>query len=215
VLLGNQPQGNLSGVETLALLSGNDTSYGYQGGGTFSYNLTARDGNVAAGQTLNVDGRGLQSGENVTFNGAAESDGSYLLQSGAGTDTLTAGGGADVLYGGGGADSLRGNAGADTFRYDATTDSVASGFDTIQDFAHALDRIDVSRIDAVSGTPGDDAFTFIGSAAFTAAGQLRAFDTGGGLWQIEGDVNGDGTADLVIQVHVDAAQPLTGADFIV
>jgi serralysin len=75
------------------------------------------------------------------------------------------------------------------------------------------DRIDLSFIDADTSTPGvDDAFAFIGTAAFGGhAGELRAFQAGG-VWTIEGDVNGDGIADLAIAVN--GAAMIGAGDFV-
>ena len=75
------------------------------------------------------------------------------------------------------------------------------------------DRIDLSFIDA-NGNDGDgnQAFDFIGDAAFAnLAGQLRAVQSGT-IWIVEADVNGDGTADLVINAV--SADPLVAGDFI-
>jgi hypothetical protein len=88
--------------------------------------------------------------------------------------------------------------------------------DEILDFA-TNDKIDLSAADANSLAGGDQAFTFIGSAAFAAtgagsAGELRAFDAGGGVWHVEGDTDGNGTADLVIAVTTDHA--LVSTDFV-
>ncbi|MGZ8308168.1 MAG: calcium-binding protein, partial [Allosphingosinicella sp.] len=60
-------------------------------------------------------------------------------------------------------------------------------------------------------------FTWIGANAFggsgaASAGQLRAYQDGGS-WVAEGDTNGDGTADLVIQLTVTGG-PLTQSDFL-
>ncbi|HEX8239873.1 MAG TPA: M10 family metallopeptidase C-terminal domain-containing protein, partial [Allosphingosinicella sp.] len=100
------------------------------------------------------------------------------------------------------ADILTGGGGADSFRYKLVTDSSASATDHILDFTSGTDKIDLSRIDANSGLAGDQAFSWIGSDAFTnVAGQLRAYQSGND-WFVEGDVNGDGAADLVIQVSV-------------
>ena len=45
---------------------------------------------------------------------------------------------------------------------------------------------------------GNQAFAFIGAAAFTgAAGQLRSYTSGGSNF-VAGDVNGDGIADFTI-----------------
>lgn len=93
-------------------------------------------------------------------------------------------GGNDVIDGFEGADRLTGGAGADTFAFRF----IEKG-DTITDFATGSDKIDLR------GTGVD--FTFVGSAAFTnTAGELRF--AGG---QLMGDVNGDGIADLVINVQ--------------
>ncbi|MDP8995246.1 MAG: RTX toxin, partial [Pseudomonadota bacterium] len=93
--------------------------------------------------------------------------------------------------------------------------------DRIFGFEHAIDKIDLARIDADTTAAGNQAFTFIGSAPFSgsgnaSAGQLRAeqIDAAANIWRVEGDVNGDGIADLVIQVHVEAGQPLTASDFV-
>ena len=102
-------------------------------------------------------------------------------------------GGNDVLDGYEGADTLVGGLGADVF----TFHNIEKG-DRIADFSHAQgDTIDLT------GTNVD--FTWVGSNAFTGvAGQLR-FANG----VLEGDVNGDGLADLSITV---AGDPLVQSD---
>ncbi len=79
------------------------------------------------------------------------------------------------------------------------------------------DRIDLSRIDANSLAAGDQAFSWIGSNAFagtgaTSAGELRAFESGGYRW-VEGDTNGDGSADFAIRFQIGTA-PLVQSDFL-
>ncbi len=62
-------------------------------------------------------------------------------------------------------------------------------------------------IDANTGVSGDQAFHFVGAAAFSGhAGELR-FE--GGV--VSGDVNGDGHADFEIGVNV---ATLSAADFV-
>jgi hypothetical protein len=47
------------------------------------------------------------------------------------------------------------------------------------------------------------------------AGQLRAsFDFNTGAWKVEGDVNGDGTADFAIHVVTNGDLPLIASDFL-
>jgi Ca2+-binding RTX toxin-like protein len=119
---------------------------------------------------------------------------------GSGNDVLIGSAAANTLFGGGGRDTLAGGAGADRFVYGAVGDSaVGANADRITDFSHAqADHIDLHLIDADSTTAGDQAFHFIGTAAFGHhAGELR-FAASGADTAVTGDVNGDGTADFQI-----------------
>lgn len=151
-----------------------------------------------------------------TLSGLAGNDtllgrgGNDILLGGAGNDVLDGGEGNDRLQGDAGADTLTGGAGADTFVFLAATDSPRSntGRDTIADFVSGLDKIDLRAIDASTRTSGDQAFSHIGSAAFSGrAGQLH-FVNG----VLEGDTNGDRVADFQIVVLVTATLAL--GDFI-
>jgi serralysin len=137
-------------------------------------------------------------------------DGSAILN---GILILFGGAGQDVLIGGAGADTLTGGAGGDVFGYHATSDSTASAPDRITDFEPGADKIDLSRIDANVLAAGDQAFTWIGSTAFSGmAGELRAIQPGGD-WMIQGDTDGDGVADLFITATQNGA-PLGQGDFL-
>jgi len=65
----------------------------------------------------------------------------------------------------------------------------------------AIDRVDLSEIDAIAGSSKDDAFTFIGDHAFTRkAGELQMIDHDG-VATISGDLDGDGRADFTLTIH--------------
>jgi serralysin len=112
------------------------------------------------------------------------------------SNKLNGNGGNDVLDGHLGNDIYTGGAGADEFRV-----SQIGGNEEIIDFASGVDIIRLSEIDANTNTAANDAFTFIGAAAFSGvAGQLRTFSQGGDNY-VAGDVNGDGAADFTINVN--------------
>ena len=97
----------------------------------------------------------------------------------AGDDTLVGTAGPDVFLIGSGQDSITGGAGTDLFLFQPAALSAGSAA-TFLDFAPASgERLDLSRIDAIAGTLANDAFTFIGAAAFSGApGELRWEDQG-------------------------------------
>jgi Ca2+-binding RTX toxin-like protein len=146
-------------------------------------------------------------------------------------DVLLGGAGSDTLVGGYGADLMDGGAGADVFSIRNLNESTLAAPDAIINFNGAVvaqqalqglasyatvgaegDRIDLSEIDAITGTTANDAFTFVGTAGFTAAGQLR-YQTSGTVTLIEGDVNGDRAADFRIQVNI-ANYTFSAFDFV-
>ena len=78
--------GTISGIEVISVLPG------------FSYDITTNDGNVAAGETLKIFGTTLGAGDNLTFDGSAETDGKFLVYGGLGADHITTGAGVDGIY---------------------------------------------------------------------------------------------------------------------
>ncbi|HEY0012290.1 MAG TPA: M10 family metallopeptidase C-terminal domain-containing protein [Allosphingosinicella sp.] len=208
--------GSLSNIESIGLLTSANNEFAGGGDGEFDYSIVAGDWMVATGATLTVNGSRLGANETFIFDGSQESGGHYRIFGGAAADAFNGGAGNDFMQGGGGADRMRGYAGADTFRFASTSDSTAANTDQILDFYSRLDTIDLQRIDAIAGTEAEDAFTFIGSGAFSgAAGELRATNVSGNLWRVEGDVTGDGIADLVIDVTVENGLQLVATDFLV
>ena len=137
---------------------------------------------------------------------------SEVLYGYGGNDAIDGNGGNDQLVGGGGADRLTGGAGRDFFVFTSVSDSPVGGADTIADFTRKWDRIDLSGIDAIAGTPANDAFQFIGKNAFSGhAGELR-YATANGSTIIYADVNGDAVADL--QIVLDGKMTLASTDFV-
>ena len=121
--------------------------------------------------------------------------------------------GDDFLDGGAGKDFLTGGLGADIFSYAEIGDSDnGQNRDIIRDFSSLEgDRIRLSPIDADPAIPGS-AFTFIGTAAFTAIGQVR-YEI-----DINGDtavtVNADNDLNLEMRIVLRNEHVLTEADFI-
>jgi Ca2+-binding RTX toxin-like protein len=135
------------------------------------------------------------------------------LDGGAGNDTLIGGPGNDVLIGGAGLDHLSGGAGQDTFVFTgaslaALDTGTGANRDVIQDFNG--DILDLHLIDADVNNVGDQAFSFIGTNAFTAAGQVHFFTDGAGNTIVEGNVDNNLGADFQIELHAFAAQLQAG-----
>ncbi len=142
-------------------------------------------------------------------------DGWDTLKGGNGKDLLLGGAGDDMLIGGAGRDVMIGGAGADTFDFNSPTETgnTAATRDRITDFSQTDgDVIDLSGIDADSGAAGDQAFTFIGTAAFSGtAGELRYVQTATNTI-VQADLDGDGAEDF--QIQLDGLIALTAGDFV-
>jgi Ca2+-binding RTX toxin-like protein len=91
------------------------------------------------------------SGHNLLKGGAGHdrisgNAGHDQLHGGSGHDRLSGGSGHDLLKGGSGHDTLTGGSGRDTFVFEKR-----GGHDTVTDFRHGHDRIDVSQLAGVDG----------------------------------------------------------------
>ena len=112
--------------------------------------------------------------------------------------------GQDVLTGGGGADIF--------FMETATDSTVGAAHDVITDFLVGTDHVDLTTLDARTNVSGNQAFTFIGNAAFSnLSGELRADYSDPLHTMVYGDVNGDGVADFAIELAGSAS--LSSGDF--
>ena len=111
--------------------------------------------------------------------------------------------GNNILTGKAGIDTLTGGAGIDTFAFATGDSSAAAGqHDLITDFTPGTDLVDLTGIDADTTAAGQDAFRFLGSAAFdgAAAALHTSYDAARSVTVLEGDVNGDKTADFAIDL---------------
>jgi Ca2+-binding RTX toxin-like protein len=125
--------------------------------------------------------------------------------------------GNDTIEGGADRDDMTGGIGADTFLFrdgdfSGTTFATA---DIIRDFSSAEgDHLNLAFVDAntSNGAGTNEAFSFIGTAAFShTAGELR-YEQISGYTYVYGDTNGDGAADFM--VRLDGLHSLTGGDFV-
>jgi len=130
-----------------------------------------------------------------------------------GADVLSGGAGNDRLVGGLGSDKLTGGTGADTFEFDAIGETTANALrDTIMDFVSTEgDKINLGVIDSNTTARGNQAFAFIGTAAYSGPGQVR-YTVADGSATVHGDVNGDGVDDF--QILVNGVTVLNVSDFI-
>jgi hypothetical protein len=108
---------------------------------------------------------------------------------------------------------MEGADGSDVFHYLVVTDSgtTAATRDVVTGFKHLSDSIDLSAIDANAGIGGNNSFTFIGGAGFSAEGQVRVRQSGGDTFF---DINTTGTAGADMSIKLAGLITLTAADFI-
>ncbi|WP_343717301.1 calcium-binding protein [Inquilinus sp.] len=202
-----------AGANTLHGEGGNDVLRGGAGGDSLDGGAgldTASYATATGGVSVNLSTRVGSAGEALgdIYTSIENVTGS------AGSDTITGNSGANVLNGWIGRDTLTGGAGADRFAFSSVSHSaVGANADRITDFTRSQgDRIDLSAIDAKTTAAGDQAFSFIGTAAFGhVAGQLR-YAVSGASTIIAGDVNGDGTSDF--HIVLTGALALQASDFV-
>jgi Ca2+-binding RTX toxin-like protein len=132
-----------------------------------------------------------------------------------GNDKLFGGAGKDKIEGGLGRDLMSGGDGADIFIFRSTDEAPAAGRgrDRITDFNRAeKDKISLKQIDAKAATGRNDAFKFIGDAAFSGAeGELRFVQKGAKTY-VYGDVDGNAKADF--SILIDGIGAMKAADFV-
>ena len=147
-------------------------------------------------------------------------DGNDDLSGGFGNDILVGGAGNDVLSPGQGNDQLTGGTGNDSFVIrpgeSVSAPTIIEDFHSPGDARLEHDLLSFSLIDANWNVAGDQAFTYIGTAAFSGtAGEFRAvIGKGGAVYQLYGDMNGDSVADFEVIVHLVGTTVLHTGDLI-
>ncbi len=129
-------------------------------------------------------------------------DGNDYLFGYSSNDSLVGGTGNDTLYGHTGRDTLDGGVGYDTFVYTSIAQSKAGSSNRDQIYfdspgTFVADVIDVSAIDADTTLDGNQAFVFIGTAAFTGPGQIRV-QAGGADTLILFNTDADSSTEMEI-----------------
>jgi len=134
--------------------------------------------------------------------------GKDTINGSAGDDRIDAGSDLDRLIGGAGADILTGGSERDTFVFSSAAHIglTAGRHDVITDFLSGTDLMDLAAVDANTLLAGDQAFRYVGAAAFSGiAGELRLADQ-----VLTADLNGDRLADVWLGLPgVTALNPIT------
>ncbi|MET1113241.1 MAG: calcium-binding protein [Allosphingosinicella sp.] len=179
-----------------------------------TYTLAAEVENLQSNSSSAFTGTGNVL-DNIIWGGSSDDtlsgvDGNDELRGGGGNDVLDGGNGDDRLIGSQGADIFTGGADSDIFQIDYWDSGTGVDADRITDFQTG-DIVDLTLWDADFNTPGNQAFTFVGGAAFSStAGELRTYFDGTDTW-VQGDITGDAVADF--EILFDGAVSLSGSDF--
>jgi Ca2+-binding RTX toxin-like protein len=190
--------------------AGNNGLNGGTGVDTASYLYAASGVTVSLASTAAQATGGSGSDTLANFENLTGSHYADNLRGNALANRIDGGIGADWILGGGGADVLVGGAGADVFVWTTAGESTLAAMDAVADFNHLqADRLDMSRIDADAVTAGDQAFVFIGSAAFSADATAQLRYEGGVVY---GSVDADSDAEFAIALT--GAPALLAGDFV-
>jgi serralysin len=230
VLRGNEGDDSLKGMGGSDTLHGGDDN-DFIDGGTGTDIMTGGLGN----DVFRVDALGDVVTESVgQGNDRVETSATYVLAAGSEIETLETveptdttnfdlvgnefnntirgNDGQNTIVGGLGRDHMFGNGGGDVFVWQSTADTAttAASADVVgSDFnAPSGDLLAFNPIDANETIGGNQAFTFIGAAAFTAAGQLRAFTDGIDTFvqlNTDGDLSQEATIRILGVHAVDAS----------
>ncbi|UPK37904.1 hypothetical protein IVB18_11715 [Bradyrhizobium sp. 186] len=134
-----------------------------------------------------------------------------VISGDAGNNTLDGQAGNDVIQGRGGADTLIGGAGADHFVFAAVSESTVVSHDTISDFVHGTDLIDISGIAGATTVQG-----LIAGSTQVAAHSIAWIQSGADTFVYVNSsavAQNQGSADMEVVLTAVTAGNLTNLDF--
>ena len=199
--------------------SGNDSAIGGAGNDTFLAESGDGDdvyfGDEATGgsgiDTIDLSAIGVATTVDL---GAGGHGSASSAQSGSDTlwniENVVTGAGADTIIANTSVNSINGGAGNDVFKFNSAE---AANGDTIVGFQTG-DRIDLSGIDANSGTAGNQAFALVTELALSGAGKLivtHETRADGEYTVLQASVDADSDAEF--RINIAGNHNLTDADF--
>lgn len=181
-------------------------------GGEYGIRLKSPGANDVVINSGKIEGSVKLGPGNDKFTGTNGTSGAIFGETG--KDKIVGGKGGDLISGGRGDDTLTGGPGSDRFRFDAAL-SAAANVDTITDFAHAVDKIeldnDIFTATNASGTLTASMF-FSGAKAHDQSDRIIYNPVNGFLTY---DSNGNVAGGAVQFAKLDANLAVTNADFLV
>jgi len=220
--LANNCLDGAAGDDTLDGGAGSDTLIGGANGplgDTVTYAATAAAVTVNLATTVSQRTGGSGNDLLTGFENLVGSSFNDTLTGDAQSNQIVGGAGNDVIRGGTGSDTLSGGAGNDRFVFGTPAEAGlglpgvggtgfgSMGRDRITDFQLG-DRIDLALIDANPTLMGNQVFSFIGLAPFSALGQVRALSSNGSVL-LEGNCLGTLDPDFQIEIAGLTSLPAT------
>jgi Ca2+-binding RTX toxin-like protein len=215
---------NLTGNEFANTINGNNGANTLNGGGGVNGDtLSGFGGNdtyiVDTQQDTVIEGQGQGTNDRVqtsaTYALAAGCEietlettdpsgtGAFTLIGNEFDNSIVGNDGINVIVGGDGRDTLTGRGDIDAFLWSSIDDTGLNIFDAdiVTDYSSAEgDVLHFTNMDADETVAGDQNFTFISTAAFTAPGQINWFSNGTNTF-IQLNTDADLTADGIIQLN--------------
>ena len=166
----------------------------------------------ADSSTATVDtGAHLATSDSFVFNGSASAN---TLTSGSGGNNTTT-----TTIGGGGGDTPTGGGNGDTFVFNAIAAAQPGGghFDTINDFNHGADHIDLAAINGLNSNNQAVNFNLLVSTPTAIAAHTVDIVTNGGNTVIYANASGtvQNIASVDVEIHLTNVINVTSADFII